>query len=83
MVTDDSRKAALTTELLLLTQRQQKAREDATFLGWQVGELDAYEERGERLSALHKELLLADAKEQIEVAPGTLPVAPDLDAEQS
>jgi hypothetical protein len=83
MAADISRKVQLTAELLQLMQRQQKAREDATFLGWQAGQLDAYEELGERISVLRKELLLADAKEQIEVALGTLPVAPDFDAEPS
>jgi hypothetical protein len=82
MATDDSRKAALTTELLLLTQRQQRAREDATFLGWQVGELDEYRIRCERISALHKQhLSLIVGGENLE-APDTL-LVPELDAKPS
>jgi hypothetical protein len=44
---DTSRKSQLTAELLQLTQQQQKALEDATLLGWQPGQLEAYQEHGE------------------------------------
>jgi len=83
MAADTTRKAQLTAELLQLTQQQQKALEDATFLGWQPAQLDAYQERGERVSSLRRELSLAVAEEKLEVSPVTLPVAPDVDAEPS
>jgi hypothetical protein len=80
---DTSRKAQLTAELLLVAQQQLKTLEDATFLGWQPGQLDAYQERGERVSLLRQQLTLAVAEEKLEVLPGTLPVSPDFDAEPS
>jgi hypothetical protein len=80
---DATRKAQITAELLQLTQQQQKALEDATFLGWQSGQLDAYQARGERISELRRQLTLAVVEEKIEVLPDTLPVAPDFDAEPS
>jgi hypothetical protein len=79
MATYDSRKAQLTAELLQLTQQQQKALEDATFLGRRPGQLGEYQERGERVVVLCKELMLAIPEEKIEVSPGT----PDFDAEPS
>jgi hypothetical protein len=80
---DSSRKAQLTAELLLLAQQQLKTLEDATFLGWQPGQLDAYQERGERVSLLRHQLTLASVQEELDVLRGTLPVAPDFDAEPS
>jgi hypothetical protein len=77
---DTSRKAQLTAELLQLTQQQQKVLQDAIFLGWQSGQLDAYQRRGERVSLLRQELNLAFA-EELEVLTDTVPVAPDVDAE--
>jgi hypothetical protein len=79
---DTSRKAQITAELLLLSQQQLKALEDATFLGWQDGQLDAYSKRGERVSFLREQLILADAEEKGEVLPSPLPVT-DFDAESS
>jgi hypothetical protein len=67
---DTSRKAQLTAELLHLTQQQQKALEDATFLGWQSGQLEAYQERGERVSQLRQQLILAVTQEKLEVPLG-------------
>jgi hypothetical protein len=80
---DTSRKSQLTAELLQLTGHQHEALEDATFLGWQSGQLDAYQERGERVSLLRQQLALAVVEENLEVLPGTLPVTADLDAEPS
>lgn len=80
---DTSRKAQITAELLQLTQQQIKALEDATFLGWQPGQLKAYQERGEQVSLLRQQLNLAMIEEKLEVLPDTLPVAPDFDAEPS
>ncbi|MGA3107153.1 MAG: hypothetical protein ABSD53_21940 [Terriglobales bacterium] len=71
---DTSRKSQLTAELLQLTQQQQEALEDATFLRWQPGQLDAYQERRERVSLLRQQLSLAVVDEKLEVLPGTLPV---------
>jgi hypothetical protein len=82
-MTDTSRKAQLTAELLRLTQQQQKALQDAIFLGWQPGQLDAYQQRGERVSLLRQELNLAVAEENLEVSTDTVPVTPDVDAEPS
>lgn len=78
---DASRKSQLTAELLLLAQQQLKTLEDATFLGWQPDQLDAYQKRGEQVSFLRHQLALADAQEKFEVLPGTLPIAPDVDAD--
>jgi hypothetical protein len=78
---DTSRKAQLTAKLLTLTQEQQKALQDAIFLGWQSGQLDAYQKRGERVSLLRQELNLAFAEEKLEVSSDTVPVSPDVDAE--
>jgi hypothetical protein len=80
---DTTRKSQLTAELLQLTQQQQKALEDATFLGWQPGQLEAYQERGERVSLLRQQLTVAVVEEKLETLPGTLPVTPDFDAEPS
>ena len=71
---DISREAQLTAKLLRLTQQQQKTLEDAMFLGWQLGQLDVYQERGERISLLRQELSVAVAQERLEVLSGTLPV---------
>jgi hypothetical protein len=76
---DNSRKAQLTAELLHLTEQQHKALQDATFLGWEPGKLDAYQKRGERVSLLRQQLNLAVLEEN-EVLP-TLPLTPDIDAE--
>jgi hypothetical protein len=43
---DVSRKAQLTAELLRLSQQQTKALENAVYLGWEPGALEAYQERG-------------------------------------
>jgi hypothetical protein len=51
----DKRKA-LTAELLQLTEQQLKALQDATFLGWEPGRLDAYQKRGKRVSWLRQQL---------------------------
>jgi hypothetical protein len=80
---DTSRKAQITAELLVLSQQQIKTLEDATYLGWQPGQLKEYQERGEKVSLLRQQLNIAIAEETIEVLPDTLPVAPDLDAEPS
>jgi hypothetical protein len=80
---DTSRAAQLTAELLRLSQQQTKALEDATFLGWQPGQLEAYQERGERVSLLRQRLNVAALEETLEVLPGTLPATPDFDAEPS
>jgi hypothetical protein len=80
---DTSRKAQLTAELLKLTQQQQKTLEDAVFLGWRPAELEAYQERGERVSLLRQQLGLAVIEEQLEDLPSTRPVANDSDAEPS
>ena len=53
---DTTRKALLTAELLQLTQQQLKALQDATYLGWQPGQLQAYQDRGERVSLLREKL---------------------------
>ena len=62
-----------------LTQQQQKSLEDATYLGWRPGQLEAYQGRGERVSLLRQQLILAVVEEKLEVLPGTLPVTPDFD----
>jgi hypothetical protein len=80
---DTPRTDQITAELLQLTQQQRKALEDATFLGWQPGQLDSYQERGERVSLLRQQLNVAIVQEKFEVSPGNLPVTPDLDAEPS
>jgi hypothetical protein len=80
---DASRKAQLTAELLQLTQQQQETLQDAIFLGWQLGQLDAYQERGERVSVLRQELNRAVAEENLEVLADTAPITPDIDAEPS
>ena len=80
---DTSRKAQLTAELLKLTQQQQKTLEDAVFLGWRPVELEAYQERGERVSLLRQQLGLAVIEEQVEGLPNTRAVANDFDAEPS
>ena len=80
---DASRQGQLTAELLLLTQQQQKALEDATFLGWQAGELEAYQERGERVSWLHQRLRLVIVEKKVEVSSGTSPITPDFGADPS
>ncbi len=80
---DALRKAQLTAELLELTKKQQRALQDATFLGWLPGQLEAYDERGEQVSLLRRELTLAVAEENIEVLPDALPGTPDIDAEPS
>jgi hypothetical protein len=80
---DSSRKAKLTAELLVLTQQQQKALEDATYLGWREGQVEAYQDRGDRISLLRQQLNLVIAAEKLEVLRGALPVAPDLDAKPS
>ena len=77
MTGDASRKAQLTAELLKLTQVQQKALEDATYLGWQPGQLEAYQDRGERISLLRQRLTLAIAEEKDEVSPGTPLIDPE------
>ena len=77
MTADASRKAQLTAELLKLTQVQQKALEDATYLGWQPGQLEAYQDRGERISLLRQRLTLAIAEEKDEVSPGTPLIDPE------
>jgi hypothetical protein len=80
---DTSRKDKLTAELLLLTQQQQKTLEDATFLGWRAGQLEAYQERGNRVSLLRQQLNLAIVDDKLEVLPSTLSIAPDPKAEPS
>lgn len=80
---ETSRQVLLTAELLQLTQQQQEALKDATFLGWLPGQLEAYQERGERVSLLRQQLSIAVVEEKVEVLPGTLSVTPDLDAEPS
>jgi hypothetical protein len=80
---DTSWKAQLTAELLLLTKQQHKALEDAVFLGWEPGQVEAYQERGDRVSLLRQRLNLAIADERLEVLTGTLPVTPDFDAKPS
>lgn len=65
---ETSRKGQLTAELLQLTEQQPEALEDATFLGWQPGQLDAYQERGDRVSMLRQQLSLAVVEEKLEVA---------------
>jgi hypothetical protein len=62
---DTSRKSRLTAELLQLNQQQQKALEDATFLKWQPGQRDAYQERRERVSLLRQQLSLAVVEENL------------------
>jgi hypothetical protein len=62
-MTDVSRKAQLTAELLRLTQLQSKALEDAVYLGWSPGEFKAYQERGERVSVLRPQLNTAVLEE--------------------
>jgi hypothetical protein len=66
---DTSRKAQLTAELLQLTQEQQKALQDATFLGWQPDRLEAYQERGRRVSLLRQQLSVAIAEERLKISP--------------
>jgi hypothetical protein len=80
---ETSWKARLTAELLQLTKQQHKALEDATFLGWQPGQVEAYQQRGERVSLLRQRLALAIAEERLEVSPDTLPVTPDFDSKPS
>jgi hypothetical protein len=58
-----SRKAPLTAELLRLTKQQSKALEDAVYLGWGPGALEAYQERGERVSLLRQQLNAAAAED--------------------
>lgn len=69
---DVSRKDQLTTELLRLTQQQSKALEDAIYLGWEPRALEAYQERGERVSLLRQQLNAAVLEEDLQ--PDTLPV---------
>jgi hypothetical protein len=78
-----SRKDKLTAELLLLTQQQTKALEDATYMGWRPGELDAYQQRGDRVSLLRQQLNLLIVEESLPVSPDTLPIAPDPKAKLS
>jgi hypothetical protein len=78
---DISRKAQLTAELLQLSIQQTKTLKDATFLGWLPGQLAAYQERGDRVSLLRRQLNNAIETESLEALPGTLPVTPDFDAE--
>jgi len=37
----------ITAKLLILSNQQVKALQDATFLGWREGELEAYQKRGD------------------------------------
>lgn len=80
---DALRKSQITSKLLQLTQQQQKALEDATFLGWLPGTLDAYQKRGEQISLLREQLIVAISEGPIEILPDTPPLTPDVDAEQS
>jgi hypothetical protein len=80
---DTSRKVQLAAKLLRLTEQQHKALEDATFLGWEAGQLDAYQERGERVSLLRQQLMVAIVEETLELLPGTIFITPDFDAEPS
>jgi hypothetical protein len=80
---DVSRKARLTAELLRLTQRQSKALEDATYLGWEPGALKAYQERGDRVSLLRQQLNAAVLEDDL--LPDTLPIVesePDIGEEK-
>jgi hypothetical protein len=61
---DVSRKTQLTAELLRLTKQQSKALEDAVYLGWGHGALEAYQERGERVSLLRQQLNAAATEEE-------------------
>jgi hypothetical protein len=62
---DASRKAQISAELLQLTQQQQKALQDATYLGWLPGQLDEYQKRGDRVFLLRQQLKLADGAENL------------------
>jgi hypothetical protein len=79
---DTSRKAQLTAKLLQLTQQQQKALQDAIYLGWEPGRLEEYQKRGERVVLLRQQLNLAIIEEN-EALPSTLPASPDIDPEPS
>jgi hypothetical protein len=45
----------ITAKLLILSNQQVKALQDATFLGWREGELEAYQKRGDRVSLLRQQ----------------------------
>lgn len=80
---DAFRKAQLTAELLELTQKQLKALEDATLLGWLPGQLAIYQERGERVSFLRRELNREFGQKKPQVLHGTSSATPGSDTEPS
>jgi len=51
-----NRQAEVTAELLKLSLQQATALQDATFLGWNPARLEAYQERGDRIVLLRREL---------------------------
>ena len=53
-----NRQAEVTAELLKLSLQQATALQDATFLGWNPERLDAFQERGDRVVLLRRELAI-------------------------